>query len=71
MKYYMTRWKKHLTKISVELNKFVREIKYFLKSWIRILQITDEMRRHFKEVYEQILEIYTWYAELFKKEARR
>lgn len=63
--------KKHLKKLSVELNKFVREIKYFLKVWLRNLQITPEIRNHLRDFYEEILEIYIWYAELFKKEARK
>ena len=63
--------KKNLRKISSKLNNFVKEIIYFLRSGIKYFQITAEMREHIKYFYGEILKIYSWYAELFKKELRK
>lgn len=62
--------KKHIKKLSSKLNSFVKEIKYTLRVQIKDFQITIPMRKHLKEFYEKLFKIYSWYAELFKKEAK-
>lgn len=63
--------KKHLKKLSSKLNKFVKELKYFLRTWIKSLEITTEMRAHLKNFYTNILRLYEWYSNLFKIEAQK
>ena len=63
--------KKHIKKLSSKLNKFVREVRYFLRVWVREFQITTPMRKHLYVFYEQILKVYEWYAGLFKRETER
>lgn len=63
--------KTHLRELSIRLNEFLKCVKYFLKEGIADLQITALMRKDLEESYEKILKVYTWYAELFKKESKK
>ena len=62
--------KKHLKKLSTKLKYLVAFLKSSLKD-VRTLPITTPMRKHLKDFYEEILKIYSWYAELFKVESKK
>ncbi|UCD04020.1 MAG: hypothetical protein JSW73_05830 [Candidatus Woesearchaeota archaeon] len=63
--------KKHLKKLLSKLNKFVKEVKYFLKVWVKDFQITAPMRKDLREYYEKVLYVYSHYVELFAKEIKK
>ncbi len=63
--------KKHLRKLAAELRKFAADMNYFLKVWVKMFQITTEMRAHLREFYTRIFRLYSWYAALFKAESKK
>jgi hypothetical protein len=63
--------KTHLRKLSTLLNKLAGELKYFLRSGLRVIQITTPMRKHIRAEYGHLYRVFSWYAELFKKESKK
>jgi hypothetical protein len=59
--------KKHLNKLTSKLFSFLDNIKYFYKKEIRIIPYSTKVKDNLREFYEQLIPIYEWYYEYFKK----